>query len=434
MGLLAIHAKRFPMLLPESLDETGLSRPDAALAHAIVDQTIRRWITLAFLLETRLKKPLKNHDPTIQAALLAGASQLFFFDRLPAYAVLNETVEWIKARRGPKSGGLVNAVLRRLLDLIQVKDDAPVRTEQWSMARDELPLGSGGAIALRHEILPEDPLDRLAIATGMPRSLLFSLRVDHDAKAVEKFALHGLVKPPTILNTAGARDPAPTEHLTPHDLPGLHVFTGASSDLTTLLDARPDIWAQDPTSAAAVQIAAGLSPKLVVDVCAGQGAKTRQLRAMFPDARMVATDLADDRRNTLERIFENDDSVTVTTLDGLLEHTGQADLVLLDVPCSNTGVLGRRVEARCRWSGKSIGSLVDVQRQIIADSIRLLAPDGAILYATCSVDRRENEEQIAWTEKWHHLTRQKCEHRWPRGGPGAAPQESNDGGFAGLLR
>lgn len=434
MQLLSIHAKRHPKLLPEPLDERGLSRQDAALMHAIVDQTLRRWITLTFLLEMKLKRPLKQHLPPVQAALLAGSCQLFFFDRLPAYAVLDETVGWVKTRHGRKNAGFVNAVLRRMIELIDSADDQPIHRGQWSNTRNELPLASGGAVVLSAEVLPEDPLERLAIATGIPLALLVALGVERSPAEVRRFALHGLVNPPTILNTAFAQTPLPMDLLTPHALPGHHVFTGAATDLTTLLDERMDIWAQDPTSAAAVQIAADLLPRLIVDVCAGQGAKTRQLRAMFPEAHIVATDLSDDRRRTLERVFENDDAVTVTTLEGLLEFTSKADLVLLDVPCSNTGVLGRRVEARCRWSDQTIASLVDAQRQIIADSIRLLAPAGALLYATCSVDRRENEVQIAWTEKWHHLSQQKIENRWPRGGPGALPHESNDGGFAGLLR
>lgn len=434
MRLLARHARHYPDLHPLLPDDQGLCARDAALAHTIVDTALRRWITLSFLLETLLKRPFEAQSPVVQSAFLAGASQLLFLDRLPTYAVVNDTVEWVKTSSGKKSAGFVNAVLRRTIDLVERDDDRPRRRPRWENRRDELPAADGGAIMLASPLLPDEPLERLAMAAGMRRSLLEYLARSHTPAEIKRFALHGVSKPPVILNTAYAQSPAPIDLLVAHSSPGHHVYRGDAAALGRLLAERDDLWVQDPASSAAVGLAAGLSPRLIIDVCAGRGTKTRQLRAMFPDARLVASDASDDRRTTLEQVFLRDDRVQVVRVETLVDWSGEADLVLLDVPCSNTGVLGRRVEARHRWSDRSVDSLVGVQRQIVADSILLLAPGGGLLYTTCSVDERENEDQIAWIQRWHSLKTVSLERRWPAGGPGEEPTESSDGAFAALVR
>lgn len=433
MDALAKHAKRYPDLAPLAVDESGLSTRDAALAHAILDQTIRRWITLTFLLELRLKRPLQQHAPSVQAALLAGAAQLTVFDRLPAYAVIDETVEWVKSRHGRKSSGLVNAVLRRVMEMMAPQDDASRRRENWTNARDELPLPNAGAVALREPILPEHPVERLAIATGLPPAMLTHLSRDKTFDEVRQFALHGLQRPPAILNASHATAPLPESCKSKHDMPGHVVFQGPHAELASLLQGRSDIWAQDPTSSAACLLASGLSPKVAIDMCAGQGTKTRQLRALFPHAQIVATDTNAERMKTLKGVFQRDDRVQTIEFRSLNNWIGKADLVLIDAPCSNSGVLARRPEARHRWSTATIDSLVSVQRQILADSQRLLAPGARILYATCSVDRRENDMQAEWLVKWHHMRIARSESRWPAGGPGQPDALSHDGGFAALL-
>src|SRR5690606_28607210 len=127
-----------------------------------------------------------------------------------------------------------------------------------------------------------------------------------------------------------------------HRSPAHRVYAGPRERLERLLAARPDIWAQDPASSGAVESAAGLEPGLVVDACAGRGTKTRQLAAMFPAARVIATDTDAQRFAELRRVFEGSERVEVVPPRRLREVVdGGADLVLLDVPCSNTGVLSR---------------------------------------------------------------------------------------------
>jgi 16S rRNA (cytosine967-C5)-methyltransferase len=115
-------------------------------------------------------------------------------------------------------------------------------------------------------------------------------------------------------------------------------------------------------------------------------------------------------------------------------HHGLADLLLLDVPCSNTGVLGRRVEAKYRFGAEALAALIDLQRQIVADSIPMLADAGALLYATCSIEEEENASQAQWIARWHRMRLVKAALSLPSGLPGQAASRYADGGFFALLQ
>jgi 16S rRNA (cytosine967-C5)-methyltransferase len=284
--------------------------------------------------------------------------------------------------------------------------------------------------------LPEDPLHRLAVATSHPRSLLQRWTRAMPMREVRRIALHGLARPPVILNTTHASGELPS-FLTPHNAPGHHVHTGTREELVGLLDARRDLWVQDPASSLAVESISDLSPALVIDACAGLGSKTRQLEATFPGSEIVATDIDLPRRRTLESVFASSERVTVIPYERLLEWAGRADLALLDVPCSNTAVLARRVEARYRHDRARSESLTRLQRQLIADAIPLLRDPAAgprhILYSTCSLDPAENEEQPRWASRWHRFDVERERRRSPEGGPGRPPESYSDGSYAALL-
>jgi 16S rRNA (cytosine967-C5)-methyltransferase len=177
-----------------------------------------------------------------------------------------------------------------------------------------------------------------------------------------------------------------------------------------------------------------LAPDLIVEVCAGRGTKTRQLAQVHPQARIVASDASPHRLAGLRELFGGHDRVLVVEPDGLLEYAGRADLVVVDPPCSNTAVLARRVEAKYRFGPTTLRQLEELQRQITADAIRLLARSGILLYSTCSLEPQENERQIEWAQRWHGLHPDRRISRPPQGQPGDPPGRYRDGCFFGLLR
>jgi 16S rRNA (cytosine967-C5)-methyltransferase len=429
MSALTRQLNNYPDLSLGVLDVTRLGERDAAFAHALYDVVIRRWLTLRFLIEQKLARPEEPPPPKPMAALMAGAAQILLLDKVPVHSAVDTSVEWVKRSGTLGASKLVNAVLREVASLIPEtgKERRPTSTD----ARDELPMPDGTALALSSHVLPADPLSRLAVATSTPIELLRSWAKHHSLREARRLALHGLVSPPTILNTMHASAPLPTE-CTPHNIPGHHVWTGSHESLTTLLRDRRDIWAQDPASSLAVSSVADLKPALIVDACAGMGTKTRQLCATFPNARVIAADVDVVRVKALQKAVDPE-RVTVVPYQSLSDYAGKADLILLDVPCSNTGVLARRVEARYRFDREHLERLAATQRQIIADSMRLPNKGACLLYSTCSLDPVENQEQVMWTSRWHGLRPAREHDRLPEGLPGEGPEKYSDGSFAALM-
>ncbi len=433
---LAADARRFPDLLPGQPDITGLSERDASLAIAVHEAAVRQWPALGYLIERATDRAFSTLDAPVRGAMLAGAAQLLLLDRVPAHAALHETVECAKRGCAPGAHRLVNAGLRRLAEL---RGDEPARAV-WYDRADELPRGDGGATPLAHPVWPADPARRLALVTGVAPGLVASWADAFGVDAARAMALNALVRPPTLLNIEHARAPLPPGVSMPHEEAGTAIYTGPRAELASLIERCPGVWVQDPGSAASVRLAAqaladGPPPELIIDLCAGQGTKTRQLLAHFPGATVVAAEVDDARLQTLRTVFSGEPRVDVRHADEAASaFAGRAGLVVLDVPCSNTGVLARRPQARHRFGASQTARLVQTQREIITAGGSMLAPSGAVLYATCSVQHEENAAQTAWAAEELGLRVAAESLRLPRGEPGGPAGRHADGAYACVLR
>lgn len=431
-GLVAEQASIFPELALVVPDTAGLEPRDAALAHAIYDAVVRRWITLTYIIDSVLNQPLRMTEPRLQGVLLCGAAQLLLMDRLPDHAVINESVEFAKGRIRPGAGALTNAVLRKIAAL---RAGAPVAGADLAPGAPAIPLADGRQLPLLRDVFPVEPIHRLAAVTSHSHEIVQEWARRFPAATVTALANHSLVSPPTVLNMAHAAAPLPPM-MVAHRIAGHHVFTGTHTELRALLGDRNDLWVQDVASSRAVASIGDLKPSVIVDACAGQGTKTRQLAAMFSNAAIFATDVDRERYRILSTVFKGDAQVCVVPYETLAKRCGaRADLVLLDVPCSNLGVLARRPEAKYRPRAEQLKRLIGIQRQIISDCAALLntSPRGKILYSTCSIDPDENESQVAWAEQWHRCATLRSETLLPRGLPGEDPAEYHDGSFFALL-
>jgi 16S rRNA (cytosine967-C5)-methyltransferase len=436
---IAHQARRFPNLdlrPPPAEGVAALDARDAALASAIEHAVLRRWLTLVAVIETQLARPWDELEHKLQAALLCGAAQLLLMDRLPEYAVIDESVEWTKVNVRPKAGSMVNAVLRKIAVL---RGERSQSAFPWP--RNALPLDDGRTLELHAAIFAEDALQRLSQQTSHPVALFEYWISLSGREETVRIASHDLVHAPIIVHGVAddaAAAPSGDSRLQPHREAGFFVLqSGGHAPVIEFLRAHPQAIVQDPASAAPVLATAAFSPapRLIIDACAGNGTKTRQLARLHPQAQIIATDIDRVRLQTLTETFRDHPRVRVVEQPQLMEFAGAADLVLLDVPCSNTGVLARRVEAKYRFSRAALRGLINVQRQIIADSLNLLHPkSGRLLYATCSIDPAENAEQSKWIAQWHPLVVEQEQVRQPRGLPGESASEYNDGGYWAMLK
>lgn len=388
--LLTKQADGLRRIAPEPVDVSGLSDGQGRLAVAIHEMAMRRWITLEHLLNIWLRQPIKAVEPALRAVLAAGAAQLVFMERQAVHAVVDESVEMAGRMIRPGAGKIVNAVLRKVAGMVVERSP----DQAWRPAADQLP-GFEGTLKLAEPWLPEVSkfARHLCIATSHPTPLAAAWIERYGPVQAQAMLLHSLKRPPTIVWGGGAEQ---GEHLLPHKTPGLAIWKGGHTELSQWLAADPNRRVQDPTSGEAVLATAGLPVKRILDYCAGRGTKTRQFAMLHPGASVIGTDIDGAKLRQLRTSCGSLANVRAVEYGQMGPVRGSCDLLALDVPCSNTGVLARRIEAKYRYNDESLEELATLQRQIISEAWTMLAPTGPVyvLYSTCSTERQENEGQV----------------------------------------
>ncbi len=432
---LANAATEFPDITPEAITPKGAADhdQDGRLALRIVRTGLRHWITIEYLLDHWLKQPLESLDPKLQGVLMAGGAQLLYLHDLPTHAIVDESVKIAGDLVRPSARGLVNAVLRRMSEAVIERSDKP-----WIPADNTLPTPNGHLV-LKEQYLAEltPQILKTVVATSTPEYVLTSWEKTYGTPATVDLAKHCVKTPPIILAVEPAFDttlsaPVQPPQWLPHTLPGFIVWTGHHADMKAFLSAHPARRVQDPASATVIQTTADLKPKVILDACAGRGTKTRQLAALHPEAHVYGAETESARLESLRLSVKNISNIKPLWYGNLSKTVplNSVDLLVLDVPCSNSGVFARRIEARYRYSQKSIDQLIELQRKIIREQAPYLAPGAHILYSTCSIDPRENQEQARWLAE---VMRAKLikEHTLL---PAGETTTYHDGGYHALLK
>ena len=336
--------------------------PDRAFITDLVYTTVRRHRTLVWALEQLVKKMPKGE---IEAALLVGASQILFMPSVAEYAAVNETVEAAKLT-SKQTAGLVNAVLRNLL-------------------------------RQRDTLLADLAKQSIGIRTSHPDSLVTRWS-EHFGEA-EALAL-----------CEWNNTPAETYLAFPPGAPEPFAVAPRGTSIESLPGYADGAFiVQDPATAPAIELL-DLKPGLkVLDACAAPGGKTVQIAwrmgkpASDKSHLLVALDLHEDRLETVRANLARTQQTWVTVCQGdltenprkALEPFGLFDRILIDAPCSNSGVLRRRPDARWRWTTKRMKKLAATQAVMLENALALLAPNGRIVYSTCSLEPEENRKQIS---------------------------------------
>lgn len=376
--------------LRQELDDAGLVGREQALAYELAHGVVRRERLLDHVLSGFAHRGLPK-DAVLRSALRLGAYQLLFVGGMPPHAAVHETVALVKQNRG-----FANAMLRRLADRVAARAADPARP------LDEMPLSPTRCLLLPVP-LPADETARLGVVHSLPGFVLARWATEFGRAGLQQVAEAASAVPGVFLRAVGiARDALQTEltaagvTVEPAAHPRMLLWTGGESPFGTAAFRSGRFVVQDPTAVAAAEAVPCGPGSVVVDLCAAPGTKTSLLaERVRPGGVVHAFDIDPDRR---ARIAENvarlglQDTVRLVADPALLPL---ADAVLADVPCSNTGVLGRRVEVRRRLQPSTFGSLVPTQRRLLAQAIGLCRPGGHVVYSTCSIDREENEGIVA---------------------------------------
>ena len=350
---------------------------DIGLLQELVQGTARSAIHYRTLIKPLLQRAPK--DGLVEALLLLGTHQLLAM-RVPDHAALAETVEAARQLGLDKLTGFINGVLRNLQ-----------RREQELVRAAEVQAHAHPAWLLRH--LREDwPADADTIIAANNSAPPLTLRV-HRARQTRDALLarwieDGLPVEPTRYAPDGLRltEPVPVS-----SLPGL---------------AEGDISVQDEAAQLAARLLAPAAGERVLDACAAPGGKTAHLLELQPALQtLVALDNDSDR---LQRVSENiartghvDGTGTevqvrcadAEDLDSWWDGEG-FDAILLDAPCSATGVIRRHPDIKLLRRPADIAQTVQAQARLLDRLWRTLKPGGRLLYATCSVLKAENEHQV----------------------------------------
>ncbi len=357
--------------LDAELSRAGLSVQDAGLATEIVYGSLRALPALDAAVDKYLKRPKKT-EPWLRAALRVGAYQLLFLSRVPPHAAVSETVSVVRHDRGPRLGGVANAVLRKVAAERPAEPAPPTRllaprwieraiVEGLGPERAEAFLASGGA-----------PPTGLRATRGGRDALVERLREARPGARFEPSAIA-----PSGILAYGAGDP--------RELPGFEEGAFAVQEI----------------GSQAVAERVGVEPGMrVADLCCGHGTKTLALaEAVGDEGRVEAVDLYEEKLEQLsaerarlgvapERVGARAVDLTVG-LGGLEERS--FDRVLLDAPCTGLGTLRRRPELALRLTPQDPARLAELQGILTRAAARLVRPGGRLVVATCSGTRPEGE-------------------------------------------
>lgn len=424
-------------ILDRQLAAHALSSADRRLVTQLVYGVLRRRRTLRALLEPLVNRPPHKVEPWLWDALSLGACQLALLTHVPAHAAVHETVELAVQFGRPAARGFLNGVLRRVAELMTDE-----RTD--TAAADALPVEPGQYRRLARPILPDPaahPQAYLAAAFGLPDWLARRWLGRYDIEECQRLGFWFAGPAPLTLRCNPLR--AEREQLLDAlRQAGHRAEAGAHSQAIRLHEAGPirelPGYAEDWFSVqdeSAMRVASALAPEpgeTILDLCAAPGGKTTHLAELMRNTgRIIACDADARRLQTVASLAQRLGATIVETrplsAEGAGLPDGPYDRVLADVPCSNTGVLGKRPEARWRLRPADLPQLVNLQTRLLRLAIARVRPGGILVYSTCSIEPEENRQVIEAILRESTELRLEAEEE-------AIPGRPADGGYLARLR
>ncbi|MHB8412180.1 MAG: 16S rRNA (cytosine(967)-C(5))-methyltransferase RsmB [Candidatus Acidiferrales bacterium] len=362
---------------------------DAALATEIVMGALRWQRLLDFFIERYTKKKTTAIDAEVLVALRIGIYQLRFLSRIPPRAAVGESVELVKRARKTSAASFANAVLRR------------AASESRQAAENFFPrdLNPADALARAHSHptwLVERWLERL----GPPETIAL---LDANNKPPNRacVVLDSENRNDVILSLTDAGVESGPGRLLRD---AIIIRSGDISKAKAFVEGR--IAFQDEASQMIPLLLRVNRGDSVLDVCAAPGGKTMALaRAAGPGALVVAADRHENRLHSMrERLAHPEMSnIKIVALDATasLPFSGEFDRILVDAPCSGTGTLARNPEIRWKLKPGDLAELHQRQILLLSSALERLAPEGLLVYSTCSLEPEENEHVISEILKTH---------------------------------
>lgn len=343
----------------------------SALLFSALMNVLRHRAVIDWILDSIAARKIRSR---LRRVLRWGAAQVLYGESLPAAVATDACVRFVKRRYAAHEAHFVNAVLRRLTE----SDPEHVLHEGLSAAPVHVRLELGEALYRQWQRRFSD--EQLASVSSLilePASVTVRLR----AGASEPGS--GSLRP------LGPFPWAPEQRFWVCEEPAEFFASPAHH--------RGDFYIQDPSTSAAAALLDARPGECVADLCAAPGGKALMLGEQLACRGTLICLERSARR--LQRMLEN-----LGGLEGCHVALGDAvkppfadgtfDAILLDVPCSNTGVVRRRPDVRWHFSRQRLEAITQLQREILAGTAPLLKPGGRLVYSTCSIEPEENRQQV----------------------------------------
>jgi 16S rRNA (cytosine967-C5)-methyltransferase len=374
------------LALDAHLTRSKLEPRDRGLATELTYGVTRRRASIDWVISQVATRALSQIDPWIRNDLRLAVYQILYMERIPRSAAVDEAVELARQYGHEGVAKFVNGVLRNLIRKLP--------TLVWPSPE-------------------EDPVRALAILHSHPEWLVREWRERYGTEqAVQLMEASNRIPPLTVrVNTLKATREQVVEALaaegvraepTPHSPFGLiiHDLTSASY-LDRLKTMKTGLFAvQDESSMLVGPVVAPQPGQTVIDVAAAPGGKTTHMAELMQNqGQIIAMDIHEHKVGLIE---ENAKRLGITMIQGVRGDArevgklmpGRADAVLCDVPCSGLGTLARRPDARWRKEAGDIAGLVPIQEAILESASAAVKPGGTLVYSTCTIHPRENQELV----------------------------------------
>jgi 16S rRNA (cytosine967-C5)-methyltransferase len=368
-------------LLEKALADARLSPADRGLCQELVYGAVRWQATLDFLIARKTDGRLQK--AALQNLLRLGLYQIFWLDRIPNHAAVHETVELAKRSGFGPQAGFINAVLRGYLRefdatknlLAELKKTQPhlgCSHPEWLVARWQKKWGAEKtAQLLEWNNTPPKTFARVNALKADAGKLLPQWREEN----VEYDFVRRDWLDENLVFELKSHPPLAT-------LPSFQ---------------QGQFYVQDPGTLLAVRKLNPQPGETILDLCAAPGGKTTYIAQLLQNqGKVIAHDTAPER---LKLVEENCARLGVTCVEIISKsefaiRNSQFDKILVDAPCSNTGVMRRRVDLRWRIRPEEIERLRTTQLQLLRNAAILLKSGGILVYSTCSLEPEENREVV----------------------------------------
>ena len=354
-----------------------LDKPDRAFITRVTEGTLEYLLQIDHIINRYSKTKTEKMKPLIRNLLRMSVYQILYMDRVPDSAACNEAVKLAVKRHFAGLKGFVNGVLRTVSrekdSLVFDTPSLAYSIPQWMYDMWEKEYGREKAGAIAASFLRDGPTwVRCNLSRASRKEILESL-------ASQGVAVTGLSWLESMISISGY-------------------------DYLESLESFRNGWiqVQDVTSALVSELADPKEGDYIIDVCAAPGGKSLHLADKLKGTGMVeARDLSEQKVAMIEENMARfgASNIKAVVWDALVtdeDAREKADIVIADLPCSGLGIIGKKPDIKYNMTMEKMAELASLQREILAASWEYVKPGGTLVYSTCTIDTKENEENARW--------------------------------------